>query len=695
MKWISSEILKQRLVSPFLLAIPCTILIIILLPNLFPKYKSELIDQGLIDKLGGFEFWEDIDRDGNSERIVLFNNNDGKASIKIIEEDGYLGAHYYCRGEMFSKYPFLYFGAFNNEGDKLILVYSMINDSIFLNCIDHANLQDFLFRDLFIGKVKTPGSKDTRPGTLFWEDLDNDGWKEVIFTLQTGFPLQPRGCYVYNFREGKLTKSPDMGVYFGITAIEDVNQDDYKELFTKTYAISNYSDSLGGMKDDHSAWIMAFNNDLKFLFPPVEFRGKYIKIRSLPIKTSNEWYLVSLVYQLIPGTQQPRVILTNLQGKVIRERNLTDTLEKPDYDLFYLGEDREHIYITNKKGYFEKIDVSLQPKETYNLIEVTSSIFLELDLDGDGKMEYVTMDNFGYMPIVFRKDLSYPLPIDLPMSRESRFIRGKALENGKIAIFIQQADQYYVFSYDRNKLHFLKFPFYFGIYIFILGFIHLIRRLQRFQLEHRKKLSEEITALQLKSIKSQFDPHLTFNIMTSISYAVHQENKELAKQFIAKFSDFIRSIVTDSDKISRTLGRELMLISNYLDVEKIRLKHFEYVIKTPDKVNLSVEIPKNIVLTFVENAVKHGIRPKESSATIIVSVEIKADGNLEIFIEDDGVGRTESKDTGKENTGKGLLIVEQILDLWYKLYGKQITWAIEDLKTDNTSAGTRVKIIIP
>ena len=448
MKGITTKIARQILLSPFLLAIPCTVLVIVLLPDLFPKYKSELIDQGLIDKLGGFEYWEDVDLDGKSEQIILFNNTEGEASVKIIEEDGYIGAHYYCRGEMFSNYLSLYFGTFEQNGNKLILVFSLLNDSIFLNCIDHANLRDFLFRDLFIGKVQTSGSKDTRPGTLFWDDLDSDGWTEVIFTIRTGFPLQPRGCFIYDFRRNKLIRSPEMGVFMDIAAIQDVNHDGLKEIFTNTYSISNYPDSIGGLQDDHSAWIMAFTKDLNFLFPPVEFRGKYLSVKSLPIKTANDWRLVSLICQKSAGKHFPRLILTDMNGKLIMDRKLTDTLEKMEFNLFSLGENREYIYMSNQKGFFEKIDVSLQPVQVYNIPGVESESYLALDLDGDGKMEYITMDNFGYPPVVCRNDLSFPLFIDISLTRESTFIRGKALDNGKTAIHIQQAGQYYVYLYD-------------------------------------------------------------------------------------------------------------------------------------------------------------------------------------------------------------------------------------------------------
>ena len=695
MEWSYAKIWKKILFSPFFLALPVAVVAILFLPDLFPKYKSELVETGFIDKRGGYEFWEDINQDGVCERIIFFHNTEGAASIKIIEKKGYIGDHYYCRGRMLSDDPSFVFGHFDNSNNNLIFVFSLIHDSVFLNCIDHANLRDFLFRDLFVDKVQMPGRTDVHAGVPFFEDLDGDGWNEIIFAIHAGFPLQPRGCYIYDFRKNKLIRSPEMGVFLDVTAIEDINHDGFKEVFMKTYSIFNYPDSLAGLQDDRSAWIMAFNKDLSFLFSPVEFRGKYIHIKTLPIKTEKDWKLISLLYQSVQGKYSPRLILSTVQGELISERNLVDTLERSEMDIFYIDQERECIYLTDQHGHIEKIDSTLQSIEKFIVPGLISGDILTADLDEDGKKEIVHSDSYNYTPVIVRHNLSSPLYLDLPPSNESRFTQIRTLENGRNTIAIQQAGHFYHYSYDRNRFYFLKFPFYIGIYLFILGFIYLIRRLQGIQIEHRKKLGDEITTLQLKSIKSQFDPHLTFNIMTSISYAVHQENKELTNQFIDKFSAFIRGIVADSDKISRTIGRELLLISNYLDVEKMRLQHFEYVITTPEGFNLSVEIPKNIVLTFVENAIKHGIRPKEGSAKIIVRAEEKTDGLMEICVEDDGVGRSAQEDASTEYTGKGFLIVGQILDLWDKLYGKRITLTIEDLTDNGKTTGTRVRISIP
>ncbi|MEI7980922.1 MAG: hypothetical protein WCI71_04675 [Bacteroidota bacterium] len=92
--------LRVIFLSPFLLALPVTLLIIFLLPGIFNRYRLEIIRNGLIDKRDGIEHYADIDQDGNSERLVLFNNTEGNASIKIIRQNGFILGHFYFSGEI-------------------------------------------------------------------------------------------------------------------------------------------------------------------------------------------------------------------------------------------------------------------------------------------------------------------------------------------------------------------------------------------------------------------------------------------------------------------------------------------------------------------------------------------------------------------------------------------------------------------
>lgn len=106
-------------------------------------------------------------------------------------------------------------------------------------------------------------------------------------------------------------------------------------------------------------------------------------------------------------------------------------------------------------------------------------------------------------------------------------------------------------------------------------------------------------------------------------------------------------------------------------------------------------MPKRIIHTFAENALKHGLKNKQGKGFIEITVLRK---NYEVVIEikDDGIGREASKKYSKLSTGKGLEMVNKILDLYYDLKKVRITYSIMDLESlDNNQEGTMVIVRIP
>ena len=115
--------------------------------------------------------------------------------------------------------------------------------------------------------------------------------------------------------------------------------------------------------------------------------------------------------------------------------------------------------------------------------------------------------------------------------------------------------------------------------------------------------------------------------------------------------------------------------------------------------DMNLRIPKMMIHTHVENAIKHGLLPTERGG--YVKVIIIADKNCsKITIWDNGVGRSivnnGSKEVLKNNTGKGLAILNQQYDLFDQLFKRRIRQEIEDLIDENKNpAGTKIVIRVP
>jgi ligand-binding sensor domain-containing protein/two-component sensor histidine kinase len=230
---------------------------------------------------------------------------------------------------------------------------------------------------------------------------------------------------------------------------------------------------------------------------------------------------------------------------------------------------------------------------------------------------------------------------------------------------------------------------------FFLGYIVMNHRKRLIQekLESEKKIAE----LQLISIRNQIDPHFTFNAMNSIASVILKEEKEKAYSFFVKLSSLIRQVLTSGDKVTRTLAEEMVFVQNYLEIEKLRFREsFQFRIDVANSVNLEQEVPKMVVQTYTENALKHGLLNKKDGIGQLSIKVWEEEKKLYIVIEDNGIGRKEARLLGKESTGKGMMILNFYYDFFDRYNDQKILHEVTDMYDEhNEPAGTKVTVIIP
>ena len=151
--------------------------------------------------------------------------------------------------------------------------------------------------------------------------------------------------------------------------------------------------------------------------------------------------------------------------------------------------------------------------------------------------------------------------------------------------------------------------------------------------------SRRITELQMKSIKNQIDPHFTLNILNAIgSLYATSENRDTADYLFGKYARLLRQTVLTSDKVEVTLGEELEFVKNYLDLEKFRMNNkFDYGVEVEAGVDMSLPIPRMLVHTFAENAVKYAFRPMNGKGRLKISIT-RQPAKYYITITDNGPG---------------------------------------------------------
>jgi sensor histidine kinase YesM len=175
---------------------------------------------------------------------------------------------------------------------------------------------------------------------------------------------------------------------------------------------------------------------------------------------------------------------------------------------------------------------------------------------------------------------------------------------------------------------------------------------------------------ELKSLKSQLNPHFVFNAMNSIR-ALIEENPAKAKEAITKLSNLMRYTL----KIERTekvlLSEEIETIIDYLDLEKIRFEErLDYEIKL-DKNSEKIEIPPMMIQTLVENGIKHGISKITTGGKLKIKT-ILNNGHLNIDIFNPG--KIDEQDIVSAK-GFGIKNTKQRLNL---IYGDSARFSIEN-----------------
>ncbi len=146
---------------------------------------------------------------------------------------------------------------------------------------------------------------------------------------------------------------------------------------------------------------------------------------------------------------------------------------------------------------------------------------------------------------------------------------------------------------------------------------------------------------QLQALQSQVNPHFLFNTLDMIYWMLDErENDRLGKVILALSQIFRYG--SEWEEASRApLRRELEQLRHYLTIIQTRLGgrvHTEFAIE--DRW-LELEVPKMFLQPIVENAVKYGLEPLDRPGLLRISSQ-ERDGNLEIIVEDNGVGMEET-----------------------------------------------------
>ncbi|MEL6133763.1 MAG: histidine kinase, partial [Bacteroidota bacterium] len=185
-------------------------------------------------------------------------------------------------------------------------------------------------------------------------------------------------------------------------------------------------------------------------------------------------------------------------------------------------------------------------------------------------------------------------------------------------------------------------------------------------LSREKDLIQQTYEANLTALRSQINPHFLFNTLNSIGELVH-ESADLAEQAVEKLAFIFRYTLNKSSENYVALGEEMKLIRTYLEMEKIRFgERLEMHIEINDHMQ-DVQIPSFVLLTLVENTIKHGVSKILHKGKVSV-VAFKDDNFLVCEVMDNGPGIDTSrifKSHGLSNTVSRMENTYDMKDLMY------------------------------
>ncbi len=244
--------------------------------------------------------------------------------------------------------------------------------------------------------------------------------------------------------------------------------------------------------------------------------------------------------------------------------------------------------------------------------------------------------------------------------------------------------KYYEFYNDITKKY-SELPFWkrlTNISVFLSKSIKLLTPtalllMARFYKNQQKylKLSDQKKTTELNALKHQLNPHFLFNTLNNL-YALALKKADETPAVIEKLSDILDYMLYRCNDTFVSLQKEIELIENYLSLEKVRYGKRIQITFDRD-INRDVKIAPLLLLTFIENAFKHGVSQELNEAFIMIKINLESD---EIIFNIENSKPNVSIENNTEHR-IGLKNIKKQLEL---LYGDNYFLDIENTKDSYT-----------
>ena len=163
------------------------------------------------------------------------------------------------------------------------------------------------------------------------------------------------------------------------------------------------------------------------------------------------------------------------------------------------------------------------------------------------------------------------------------------------------------------------------------------------------RLESALLKAKLDNLQGRLHPHFLFNTLNSIGALIHDQ-PDAAERMLGSLAELLRASLHADPAAEVTLDQELDLLRQYVSIQQTRFA---------DRLNVSFDVapdarqalvPHLLLQPLVENAIRHGIAPREAPGHVRIAAGRDGD-RLRLVVEDDGVGMGEGR---PETAGSGV-----------------------------------------
>lgn len=211
----------------------------------------------------------------------------------------------------------------------------------------------------------------------------------------------------------------------------------------------------------------------------------------------------------------------------------------------------------------------------------------------------------------------------------------------------------------------------------------------------------QLTAMQVKSLSTQFRPHFILNALNTIGAQLY--DKPEVDAVLGQLGDSISIIFRNAQagNIAHTLAQEWQLVNSVINIKQMEMRHTVKVHQqVPENIyeRSDILMPMGLLQIPVENALVHGLRNKETGSKDLWLEATETEDHIHFSITDNGIGRKAAAlISNYRRNGVGTRNLMAIIDLLNQHNEQPITYTIEDtpIMENKTPVGTQIHISVP